>query len=96
LKSKTTFFYKGMLLTLASFTVEIAGLNPAEGTYVLLMFVVCCVSSPLKQADPSFKGVLLGVGVCLSVCDLGTSTIKWTRPKVSCWAKENKRKNWQA
>jgi len=35
-----------MLLTLASFTAKIEGLNPTEGTYVRLMFVMCCVSSP--------------------------------------------------
>jgi len=84
LNSKTVFFKKGMLLTLASFIAETAGLNPAEGMDVCLMSVMCCVSSPLEWADPSFKVVLLGVGVCLSVCDLETSTIKWARPKVSC------------
>jgi hypothetical protein len=85
-----------MLLTLASFIAETAGLNPAVGTDVRLMFLMCCVSAPLEQADPSFKGVLLGVGECLIVCDVETSAIKWARPKVSCYAKENKRKNWRA
>jgi hypothetical protein len=57
-----------MLLTLASLIAETAGLNPAEGMDVRLMFVMCCVSMSLIRADPSFKGVLMGVRVCVCVC----------------------------
>jgi hypothetical protein len=66
---------------------------------------VCCVGSerPLRQADHSltgvllghsFTGVLLGVSVCVCVCvcvcdDLETSRIRRPRPELDCCAAES-------
>jgi hypothetical protein len=56
--------------------------NPTEGMCVRLVLVVCC----LRCNDHSFKVGLPGGCVCLIVMYLETSTMRWPRPELSCFA----------
>jgi hypothetical protein len=53
------------------------------------MFISCVpwvllTLRPLQRADPSFSGVLPVVCVCLIVCDLETSIMRWPRRDFGC------------
>jgi hypothetical protein len=58
--------------------------NPNTGMDVHLVCCVLCKQWPLQQADHSFKWALLGVCVCLIVCDLETSTMRRPRAELDC------------
>ena len=51
------------------------------------MFVVCCVGNGLCDGLITSSGGRTGC-VCLIVCDLGTSTIRQSKPKYGCYATE--------
>ena len=56
--------------------------------YSSLMFLVCCVGSGLckdlsTRSEESYR-------MCVSMCDLGTSTVRWLRPELGCSAREKK------
>jgi hypothetical protein len=46
----------------------------------------------VQQADCCFRGILLGVCVCLTVCNLETSTVRLCRPHLVCCATKKKKK----
>ena len=57
------------------------------------MFVVCCVGSGLCDGLITRPEESCWVWcVCLVVCDLGTSMIRWSRPELGRWNTEKKKK----
>ena len=59
------------------------------------LVITTILGAALRRADHSFRGDLPGVCivrvcvcvcVCLIVCDLETSTMRWTMPEVGCSA----------
>ena len=73
-----------------------AGLSPAEGMDVCLVFVVCCVGSGLcdgliTRSEESYR-VCVCVCVCvcvgLIVCNLETITLRLSWPMLGCCATE--------
>ena len=66
-------------------TAGIAGLNPAEDMDVGLLCLLCVVQVALSATSRSLV-LRSPTLLCVSVCDLENSTMKWPRPKMGCCA----------
>jgi hypothetical protein len=64
--------------------------NWGHGFSFLVCFYLLGRWRPARRTNHSFRRILPGVRVCLTVCNLHTSTMRWSRPDLDCCATEKK------
>jgi hypothetical protein len=67
----------------------IARSNPNDCINVRVLCLLCVVLVAASTTNWSLVRRSPTGYVCVSVCDLETSTVRWPRPKMSCWPQKN-------